>query len=152
MNEAVEKIHFHYLSQPFSFPARNKLKEFLLNQLKKEGKAVEVINYIFCTDEYLLQMNQQYLQHDTLTDIITFELSRSGKALISDIYISIDRVKENAVSFRQPFVRELHRVIFHGVLHLAGYKDKKEKDKNLMQKKEEEYLNVYFVSRRTVSE
>src|ERR1043165_4137576 len=103
----IKKIHFHFLYQPFYFPNRAKLKSFLLKQLKKEGKSVEIINYIFCTDEYLLKMNQQYLNHDTYTDIITFELSPKAKPLVSDVYISIDRIKENAHLFKNNFTKEL---------------------------------------------
>jgi probable rRNA maturation factor len=146
---AAGNISFHFLSGSFSFSQRNKLKEFLVKQLKKEGKQVEAINYIFCNDQYLLEMNQQYLKHNTYTDIITFELSPKGQALLSDIYISIERVKENAVSFKTSFKRELHRVIFHGTLHLAGFKDKTAKEKMLMRSKEEEYLTKYFVPRET---
>ena len=125
MNPVIQNIQFHYLVPAFFFPRRNGLKSFLLKQLKKEGKGVEAINYIFCDDAYLLQVNQQYLNHNTHTDIITFELSPKGQPLIADIYISVERVKENAAAFHTSFIKELHRVIFHGALHLAGYKDKK---------------------------
>ena len=151
MKKLESAIQFHYLVRPFYFPRRNALKKFILKQLKKEGKTVEVINYIFCDDKYLLQMNQQYLNHDTLTDIITFELSEPTQPLVSDIYISVERVKENAASFHNSFANELHRVIFHGALHLAGYKDKRKKEEMMMRQKEEEYLKEYFVSRNTVS-
>jgi probable rRNA maturation factor len=147
--EVAGSIRFHFLSGSFSFSNRNALKSFLLKQLQKEGKKVDAINYIFCNDRYLLEMNQQYLKHNTYTDIITFELSPKGQALLSDIYISIERVQENAVLFQTNFKRELHRVIFHGALHLAGYKDKTAKDEMLMRSKEEEYLKKYFVPRET---
>jgi rRNA maturation RNase YbeY len=151
MKKQEKKIRFHYLYPKFYFPERNRLKVFLLKQLKKEGKSAEAVNYIFCDDEYLLQMNQQYLQHDTLTDIITFELSPKGQPVISDVYISIDRVKENAASFQTSFLNELLRVIFHGVLHLAGYKDKQQEQEQEMRRKEDEYLELYKVSRGAVS-
>lgn len=151
MKKALQKIKFHYLYDRFHFPERNKLKAFLSKQLKKEGKSIEAINYIFCDDNYLLQINKQYLSHDNLTDIITFELSPKEQPLLSDIYISIDRIKENAKVFNVAFLEELRRVMFHGVLHLAGYKDKNEEDEKLMRRKEDEYLELFNVSRRTVS-
>lgn len=151
MQEALEAIRFHYLVPSFYFPNRNRLKAFLLEQLSKEGKEVEAINYIFCDDDYLLTINQQYLDHDTFTDIITFELSPKAHPLVSDIYISVERVKENAAQFDSRFTRELHRVIFHGCLHLAGYKDKTKSDEQLMRTKENEWLDTYFVPRSTVS-
>jgi rRNA maturation RNase YbeY len=152
MKEAVEAIHFHYLVPSFYFPNRSHLKKFLLGQLKREGKNVEAINFIFCNDEYLVSINQQYLNHDTFTDIITFEFSPNEQPLVSDIYISVERVKENAAQFSSGFRRELHRVIFHGCLHLAGYKDKSKADEMTMRSKENEWLDHYFVPRSTVSQ
>ena len=143
------KIKFHFLSGRFHFDNRTQLKTYLLKQLKKEGKAVEAINYIFCDDRYLLEMNQQYLKHDTYTDIITFELSPKGQPLLSDIYISIERVADNAKHYKTSFNTELHRVIFHGALHLAGYKDKNKEQAQIMREKEESYLRNYFVPRGT---
>jgi probable rRNA maturation factor len=151
MKQREGMIHFHYLDQKFSFRNRNRLKAFLLDQLRKEGKAVETINYIFCNDAYLLEMNQTYLNHDTLTDIITFELSGKGEPVVADIFISIERIRENASAFNVPFQEELLRVIFHGALHLAGYKDKRKADTKRMREKEEAYLAAYNVSRDTVS-
>lgn len=151
MKAAVQAIHFHYLVPSFHFPDRSRLKSFLANQLQKEGIDIDTINYIFCDDTYLLQINQQYLKHDTLTDIITFELSPKSQPLLSDIYISVERVKENAAIFKTSFRKELHRVIFHGALHLAGYKDKKKEDQVKMREKENEWLTKYFVPRKTVS-
>lgn len=150
MEAALQKIQFHYLLQSFSFPERNRLKMFLLKQLQESGREVEMINFIFCNDEYLLSINQQYLQHDTLTDIITFEHSSKSQPLISDIFISIERVKENAETFQAPFIKELRRVIFHGVLHLIGYNDKTENDRMEMSRMEEKFLISYKVSRSTV--
>ena len=111
---------------------------------------MQSINYIFCSDDYLLELNKQYLNHNTLTDIITFELNAPGEPILSDIFISIDRVKENAKTLEIPFKQELHRVIFHGALHLCGYKDKKKEEQKLMRRKEDEYLNHYFVPRGTL--
>lgn len=149
MKKAGEKIRFHFLVDPFYFPDRGHLKLFLEKKLKEEGKKVEAINYIFCDDPYLLRMNQQYLQHDTLTDIITFELSPKGGALVSDIYISIERVRENARLFHSSFSAELLRVVFHGILHLAGYKDKSVVESQKMREMENRYLKAFHVSRGT---
>jgi rRNA maturation RNase YbeY len=103
------------------------------------------LNIIFCSDEHLLGINRDFLQHDYYTDIITFDLSPSSKApLEAELYISVDRVKENASSLGQPFYRELHRVIFHGLLHLMGYKDKQKKDQALMREMEDRLLADYF--------
>jgi probable rRNA maturation factor len=110
----IDKIKFHFLSGRFHFENRTELKAFLLRQLKKEGRSVEAINYIFCDDTYLLEMNRQYLKHDSYTDIITFELSPKGQPLVSDIYISTERVQENARLYKSSFKVELHRVIFQG--------------------------------------
>jgi len=143
------QIYFHYLVDPFHFPERTVLKQFIKGLMKREGKHVDTINYIFCTDEYLLDLNKKHLDHNTLTDIITFEYNTPGEPVLSDIYISIERVKENARLFKTSFQRELRRVIFHGALHLSGFKDKSSEQAQLMRKKEEEYLNSWDVSRGT---
>jgi probable rRNA maturation factor len=109
---------------------------------QKERREVVAVSYIFCSDAYLLQLNQQYLNHNTLTDIITFDYSEGAKQLEGEIYISIDRVNENAEKFKVSFQDELDRVMIHGVLHLIGYKDKKPADKALMRKKEEASLSL----------
>ncbi len=116
-----------------------------INQIfKNENKNIDYLNYIFCTDEYLLEINQQYLSHDTFTDIVTFDLSNSKSDVNGEIYISIDRVKENAKQLKVQLESELARVIFHGALHLCGYKDKTKVEKRLMRAKEEEFLVYYF--------
>jgi probable rRNA maturation factor len=144
-------ISFHYTTEPFYFPNRNQLKEFLQFLFKAEKKELDSLSYVFCTDEYLYEYNKTYLKHYTLTDIITFELSGKNEPIIGDIYISIDRVKENSKTHNTSFIKELHRVIFHGALHLCGYKDKSSEQQKLMRQKEEHYLNAYFVPRDTVS-
>jgi len=108
---------------------------------KKEKKTLVLINYVFCSDSYLLQMNLNYLNHDTLTDILTFDYSDKSK-LEGEIYISIERVRENSTVFNRPFDEELHRVIIHGLLHLMGYKDKSSAEKAQMRKKEEACLSL----------
>lgn len=109
-----------------------------------EGRTAGAIQYVFCSDEYLLRMNQQYLQHDYYTDIITFGLSDPAAPIIdADIYISVDRVRDNALTAGVSFDEESLRVIFHGALHLCGYKDKRPADVKQMRAKEDEYIRRY---------
>jgi rRNA maturation RNase YbeY len=112
------------------------ISQTILEENLKEGE----INYIFCSDDYLLQLNIDFLEHDTLTDIISFDYSM-GKELHGDIYISVDRVRENASDFRVAFSDEMSRVMIHGVLHYCGYKDKSEDDEKEMRAKEDYYLS-----------
>jgi len=107
----------------------------------KMDKTLGNINYIFCDDEYLLKINQKYLDHDTYTDIISFDYSKANQ-VAGDIFISIDRIKENASKFKVGFEEELHRVLIHGVLHFAGFKDKSVEDKKEMRKQEDYYLSL----------
>lgn len=142
--QASFPIQFHFADIQFSFPNRTTTKEMVLILFQQEETEIEHINYIFCTDEYLLGLNQQYLSHDTLTDIITFHYHQKGDPVHSDVYISWDRVKDNAVNFKTTYRRELHRVIFHGALHLCGYKDKTTKDQKLMRQMEDKYLSMFL--------
>ena len=119
------------------------IKKFIAAQALKVSKKKLQVTYIFCSDEYLLNMNRQFLEHDFYTDIITFPLSETENEIEAEIYISIDRVKDNAVKFKSDFSEELHRVIFHGVLHLMGYKDKSRADKETMRAKENEWLRLF---------
>lgn len=146
---AALALQFHFLHDRFFFPNRTELKTFLMRLFRKEKRTLEHVNYIFCSDAYLLNLNQDYLKHKTLTDIITFELSGPGDDLIADIYISVERVRENAGLYKSTFQKELHRVIFHGALHCCGYKDKTALDQLLMREKEDHYLDRYFVPRGT---
>lgn len=116
------------------------LSKVISSEMKSEGD----INYIFCDDNYLVEINQQYLNHDTLTDIISFDYS-IGNELHGDIFISVERVRENAVDFNVDFNEELKRVLVHGVLHYCGYKDKSEDDEKLMRQKEEEKMKMFHV-------
>jgi len=116
------------------------LSKVIISENKHEGE----INYIFCDDNYLVEINQQYLDHDTLTDIISFDYS-IGKELHGDVFISVERVVENAEDFNVTFEEELRRVIVHGILHYCGYKDKNEEDENLMRQKEEEKMKMFHV-------
>ena len=137
-------IHFHFLKGANSLTQRTILKSFIRTLFKKEAKKLAEIHYIFCSDDYLLEINRQYLQHNYYTDIITFGLSEPKQPINAEIYISVDRVRDNAQNFNTSFKAELHRVIFHGALHLCGYKDKKAKDQLLMRKMEDKYLALYF--------
>ena len=131
-------IEFHNEIE-FVLQNQGEIQRWIKKVIASENKEMGEINYIFCSDEYLLERNIKYLDHDTLTDIITFNYCK-GKIITSDIMISIDRVKENSTIFDNSFSEELHRVMIHGILHLIGYDDKTEKEKNLMREKENFYL------------
>lgn len=137
------KVCFFFQDVKISLTNRTDLKKHILSIFKAEGKKAGSVNYIFCTDKALLGINQKYLKHDFYTDIITFDLSE-GKIIQSDIYISVDRVRENAASLGISLTSELHRVIFHGILHLCGYSDKSKKQSEEMRSKEDFYLKRYF--------
>jgi len=123
---------------------RRRLSAFIQSQVTAATTFRKVdLSYVFCTDAYLLTLNQQYLAHDTLTDIITFDLSENEKALSGEIYISTESVAENAKKFKVDYLTELHRVIFHGALHLCGYGDKTKKEKEVMRGMEEEWLGEW---------
>ena len=131
-------IEFHNEIE-FILQNQEELRRWIKKVITSENKEMGEINYIFCSDEYLLERNIKYLDHNTLTDIITFNYCK-GKIITSDIMISIDRVKENSTIFDNSFSEELHRVMIHGILHLIGYDDKTEKEKILMREKENFYL------------
>jgi rRNA maturation RNase YbeY len=138
------KVSFNFLT-PIPLSSRNKLKSFIDDLIKKEGRKLDNLNFIFCSDEYLLDINNTYLAHNYYTDIITFDLAENGsKAISGDIFISTDRVRDNAQAFNSKLSIELHRVIFHGVLHLCGYKDKTKVTKLKMTAREDYYLSKYF--------
>jgi probable rRNA maturation factor len=118
----------------------NWISRIILSENKKEGD----INYIFCDDDYLVQINQQYLNHDTLTDIISFDYS-VGNELHGDIFISVERVQDNAVDYKVTFTEELQRVLAHGVLHYCGYKDKTDQDETIMRNKENEKIKMFHM-------
>ena len=135
-------IQFNFLDT-ITLSDRIKLKGFLALLFKKEGRSLAELNYVFCSDDYLLGINRQYLDHDFYTDIITFELSEKNQPINAEIYISVDRVRENAGRYDSSLRKELHRVMFHGALHLCGYKDKNPRQQQEMRKKEERYLKLY---------
>ncbi len=137
-------IQFIFTDTVIQLSERKRLKLFIERIFRKKKKALTNLSIIFCTDEYLLDINKRFLQHDYYTDIITFNLSESPNIIDGEIYISVDRIKENARN-QQVFLKdELHRVIFHGVLHLCGYKDKEQGEKAKMTTAENKQLKLYF--------
>lgn len=135
-------IEFFYEETDFVLNQPEDIQPWILKIIKLEGFQLESLNYIFCSDEYLHKMNQEYLNHDTYTDIITFDNSESEKTIDSDIFISVDRVTENSKSQSTIFEEELCRVMIHGVLHLMGWEDKTESLKMEMRKKEDACLSL----------
>ena len=139
-------ISFNYETD-FKLEEETTYSDWISKVINSENKNEGEINYIFCDDDYLVQINQQYLDHDTLTDIISFDYS-IGNELQGDIYISIERVLENAIDFNVSFDEELKRVLVHGVLHYCGYKDKSNEDVKIMRQKEEEKMKMFHVKQQ----
>lgn len=137
-------IQFFFVEQKFTLTQRKQLKLFVTQIFKEYKLQLQSLTYVFCSDEYLLDINRQHLQHDYYTDIITFDLSEKAGETIGEIYISIDRVRDNATTHQVAFKEEIHRVIFHGALHLCGYKDKKPADAKAMRTAENSCLSAYF--------
>lgn len=134
----------HFFNEDITFRLKNslKIKGWIKQAILAEAHQLQELNFIFCSDDYLLGINKQYLEHDYYTDIITFDNSDKEQAILGDIFISIDRISDNAAQLHIPFDKELHRVLIHGVLHLLGYKDKSSADKKRMTAKEDEYLSL----------
>jgi rRNA maturation RNase YbeY len=135
-------ISFQNLSISFKLKEKTKIKLWIKTIIDKEKHTLGTINYMFCNDDELLEINLKHLNHNTLTDIITFDYTEDKK-ISSDIFISVDRVLENAKKFEVTFEEELRRVMIHGVLHLCGYKDKSKPDAELMRKKENWALKLF---------
>lgn len=135
-------VDFYNQDISFKLPKPRKTKQWIREIIAREKKRLAHLNYIFCSDEYLLTINQQYLKHKTLTDIITFDNSEGKDAVEGDIFISVERVRANAEELETEFDEELHRVLIHGVLHLLGYSDKSDREKSVMRKKEDAYLSL----------
>ena len=138
----MSKAAIHFFSEEISFTLKHKtiIRYWLRDTINAEGFLLEELNFIFCSDDFLLGINQQYLDHDTYTDVITFDNSEAEKTIVGDIFISIDRIKENASTFKHEFMDELCRVMVHGTLHLLGYPDKGKAAKKIMTDKEDFYL------------
>lgn len=132
-----------FFQEDINYNLKNKLKvkQWIKDTIAAEGYQLDELTYIFCSDNYLLKINQQYLDHDTYTDIITFDNSSEKGIITGDIFISIERIRENAAKFNQSVTDELHRVIIHGALHLLGYKDKTAIDSKNMTQMEDKYLD-----------
>ena len=140
-------VSFRSADRQLQLPGKTELKAFIQSIFKREKQALNSITYIFCSDEFLLQMNRDFLKHDYYTDIITFGLSEKGEPVEAEVYISLDRVKDNAATMGIAFKQETLRVIFHGALHLCGYKDKKKSEIALMRGKEDHYLRLFEKNR-----
>jgi probable rRNA maturation factor len=132
-------IHFHSEDIDFDLSGQDALQQWIETIIRRESGILQQLSFIFCSDDYLLALNVEYLQHDTLTDIITFPYQEPPH-IEGDIFISIDRIRDNAAGFGVSFEQELHRVMIHGVLHLCGYGDKTPEDKKIMTAKEDEAL------------
>ena len=137
-------ISFNQADSRVTLANRVALKSFIEKRVKKEGFSIETLTYVFCSDKYLLKMNKDFLSHNYYTDIISFDLSETPGNLIGEVYISVDRVKDNAKTHGTSLKEELHRVIFHGALHFCGYKDKKPADTIKMREMEDRWLNAYM--------
>ena len=140
----MEKKAIYFFNEEVSYILRdkNKIRKWILYAISSEDYGEGNINFIFCTDKFLHSANLQYLQHDTFTDIITFDTSDKTKEISGDIFISIERVKENSKAYNVFFKTELFRVMIHGILHLLGYKDKTQKEQKIMKAKEDYYLSL----------
>jgi probable rRNA maturation factor len=136
-------VEFRSADRTLRLPGKTGLKTFIQSIFKKEKHRLSSITYIFCSDEFLLRMNRDFLKHDYYTDIITFGLADKGEPVEAEVYISLDRVKDNAANLETSFKEETLRVIFHGALHLCGYKDKRKSEITLMRQKEEQYLRLF---------
>jgi probable rRNA maturation factor len=139
----MQTIFFRSADRTLKFSGKKQLAVWIGNIFTQEVKLLTSLTYVFCSDEYLLKINRDFLQHDFYTDIVTFELSDSKDTIEGEIYISIDRVADNALNLGLLFKDEIVRVIFHGALHLCGYKDKKKGEIKLMRQKEDYYLSLY---------
>lgn len=142
----MSTINFFYENIDFSISHPKQLSRWIQQTISSEKHQLSSLSFIFCDDAYLLSINEQYLQHHDFTDVITFSYAEESFLIEGDIFISVDRVKENAIAFSTSFENELHRVMVHGVLHLLGYKDKDKSDQQTMKEKENSYLSLYYHS------
>ncbi|RZL47984.1 MAG: rRNA maturation RNase YbeY [Pedobacter sp.] len=136
----MARINFFTEDITYTLKHKTIIKKWIETTIEAEGYGLSELNFILCSDEYLLRINQDFLQHDDYTDVITFDNSEELKTIVGDIFISVDRIKENAANLKLATLNELCRVIIHGTLHLLGYKDKTKATKKLMTAKEDYYL------------
>lgn len=139
----MQQVFFNYADMSLRIQDAKKVKPFLAAIFRREKKKMQQVNFVFCSDKFLLEINRSFLNHDYYTDIITFPLQEKGMPVIGEIYISAERVKENSKLFRTTIKQEMLRIIIHGVLHLCGYDDKTKKGKKIMTEKEDFYLSLY---------
>ncbi len=142
----MKKLPVYFFQEDIKYHLKNKneIRKWLNETILTKKHKLENLNFIFCSDDYLLNINLEYLNHETLTDIITFDNSTTKNTIAGDIYISLDRVKENAITFNTKLTHELHRVIIHGTLHLLGYDDKSAQAKTKMTKAEDKFLTKLY--------
>jgi rRNA maturation RNase YbeY len=147
----MNQVVFNSADVPISFKNKRQIKSLIQEIFKQENYRLKKMVYVFCSDEYLLQLNKQHLNHDYFTDTLTFQLSPAEQPVEGEIYISIDRIEENAKLYKVPYENELLRVIIHSALHLCGYKDDSKKLKHQMHQKENFYIDLYgkYDSRET---
>ncbi|MCX6213541.1 rRNA maturation RNase YbeY [Spirosoma sp.] len=134
-------IRFFNEDVPYKLPQKQAIRQWLKQQTEAEGFSVGDLNYMFCSDEYLLQVNRDYLQHDYYTDIITFDMSEEEGKIEGDVFVSVERVIDNANKLAVPAEQEMRRVLAHGLLHLCGYGDKTDEEAALMRLKEDEWIS-----------
>jgi rRNA maturation RNase YbeY len=139
-------IQFFSEGIPFILKDKAGIRKWLTLVIREERKKPWYINFIFCSDDYLFELNKTYLKHETFTDVLTFSYAEDNSIISGDIFISINRVKENAFDFDQDFDTELKRVMIHGILHLIGYKDHGKKEKKIMTEREDHYLSKNYLS------
>lgn len=145
----MAKVFFNYADRKLYIKNKTWIKQFVEEIFTVEKKKIDRIDYVFCSDSYLLEINRGFLSHNYYTDIITFDLSEIANGIKGEIYISIDRVKENAKRLTVTFEEELLRIIFHGALHLCGYKDRTKSDKQTMRAREDYYLKRFKTFHKT---
>jgi len=141
-------IHFYNENVKYNLASKRKIRSWLLSIVEQEQKNMGEISCIFCSDNYLFKINKQYLNASYFTDVITFDYTEKNR-ISGDVFISIDRVKENAKLYNQPYFKEILRVILHGVLHLCGYKDKTKKEITFMREKEDYYLQQFILEKNS---
>ena len=139
----IMKIKINFFNENIKFVLKNKiiLRNWITSVIEEEKITAESINYIFCSDKYLLEINLKFLNRDTLTDVISFNYNEINEPIQGDIYLSVERIKENSLILGQPFKNEIYRIMIHGLLHLIGYEDTKPEEKLLMTRKEDYYLS-----------
>ncbi|SFE70260.1 rRNA maturation RNase YbeY [Pedobacter antarcticus] len=147
----MPKLPVHFFNEDVNYVLKNKtvIRSWINDTIISEGYKLEELNFILCSDKYLLEMNKQYLNHDTYTDVITFDNSDIEETIIGDIFISVERIQENAKTFGSSVINELCRVMIHGTLHLLGYGDKGKAAKTLMTAKEDTYLATLSIPVKT---